>query len=80
MQTIPINIPDSLYLVYQTVPNKEKVFIENAMSNLLKSIFRGELSEKFNESVSQIRQEAIKGLTDEKLDQILKEIDDESNP
>lgn len=78
MKTIPISVPDNLYSVYQTIPNKDKIFIENAMANLLKTIFREEFTEKFNESASQLRQEAIKnGLTDESLEQILKEIDDE---
>lgn len=78
MQTIPISVPDNLYSVYQTVPNKEKIFIENAMANLLKTIFREEFTDKFNKSASQLRQEAIKnGLTDENLEKILKEIDDE---
>ncbi len=78
MKTLAVSIPDGIYNAYNGASEQEKRKAEIEVSNLLKVIFRKKLNQDLNLSIKNMRTEAVEnGLTDEKLSEILKQIDNE---
>ena len=78
MKTLSVQIPEGVYDAYNDATEQEKFKAEFEVSNLLKVIFRNTLNQKMNNCIDDLRTEAVEnGLTNEKLEEILNQIDDE---
>ncbi|MBB6004195.1 hypothetical protein [Arcicella rosea] len=79
MKALSVNIPDGIYLAFKNASEKEKESAMIAIENLLKIRFVDALNRNLLESSEAIRQESSQnGLTNQMLDELLKEIDNES--
>ena len=78
MRTLAVSIPEGVYNAYNGASEQEKRKVEMEISNLLKVIFRKKLNQNLSQSIENMRAEAVEnGLTNEKLEEILKQIDNE---
>ena len=78
MKTLVVSIPEGVYDAYSVATEQEKRKAEMEVGNLLKVIFRKNLNHNLNRSIEDMRAEALEnGLTNEKLEEILKQIDNE---
>ncbi|MET3126122.1 hypothetical protein ABID42_001224 [Arcicella rosea] len=79
MKALSVNIPDGIYLAFTNASEKEKESAMIAIENLLKIRFVDSLNQNLLESSDALRQESSQnGLTNQMLDELLKEIDNES--
>ncbi len=79
MKALSVNVPDGIYLAFTNASEKEKEAAMIAIENLLKIRFVDALNHHLLESSEALRQESSQnGLTNQILDELLKEIDDES--
>ena len=78
MKTLAVSIPEGVYDAYSVATEQEKRKAEMEVGNLLKIIFRKNLNHNLSKSIENMRAEAIEnGLTNEKLEEILMQIDNE---
>lgn len=78
MTALSVNIPDGIYAAFTNASEKEKQSVILAIENLLKMTFRDSLNANLLDSTEVIRQESSQnGLSNELLDELLKEIDNE---
>lgn len=76
MTALSVNIPDGVYTAFKNASEKERQSAIMAIENLLKMTFRESLNNSLLESSQALRQESSQnGLTNEILDDLLKEID-----
>jgi hypothetical protein len=80
MTALSVNIPDGVYNAFKNASEKEKQSAIIAIENLLKMTFRESLNSSLLDSSENLRKESSQnGLTNEILDDLLKEIDNESH-
>jgi hypothetical protein len=78
MTALSVNIPDGVYTAFKNASEKERQSAIVAIENLLKMTFRESLNNSLLESSNTLRQESSQnGLTNDMLDDLLKEIDNE---
>ena len=78
MTALSVNIPDGVYTAFTNASEKEKQSTIIAIENLLKITFRESLSNNLLESSKALSKESSQnGLTNQILDDLLKEIDNE---
>jgi len=78
MTASSVNIPDGVYTAFKNASEKERQSAIKAIENLLKMTFRESLNNSLLESSHALRQESSQnGLTNEILDDLLKEINNE---
>ncbi|MCU0470453.1 MAG: hypothetical protein MUF58_17830 [Arcicella sp.] len=80
MTALSVNIPDGVYNAFKNASEKERQSAIIAIENLLKMTFRESLNSSLLDSSENLRKESSQnGLTNEILDDLLKEIDNESH-
>jgi hypothetical protein len=78
MTALSVNIPDGVYSAFKNASEKERQSAIMAIENLLKITFKESLKNNLLDSSNALRRESSQnGLTNEVLDNLLKEIDDE---
>lgn len=78
MTALSVNIPDGIYTAFTNASKKKKQSTITAIENLLKITFRESLSNNLVESSKALSKESFQnGLTNQMLDDLLKEIDNE---
>lgn len=78
MTALSVNIPDGVYTAFKNASEKQRQSAIVAIENLLKMTFRESLNNNLLESSNTLRQESSQnGLTNNILDDLLKEIDNE---
>ena len=78
MTALSVNIPDGIYNAFTNASEKEKQSAIMAIENLLKITFRKSLNNNLLESSETLSKESSQnGLTNQILDDLLKEIDNE---
>ena len=78
MSALSVNIPDGVYSAFKNASEKERESAIMAIENLLKITFRESLNNNLLDCSNAIRRESSQnGLSNEVLDNLLKEIDDE---
>lgn len=78
MTALSVNIPDGVYTAFKNASERERQSAIIAIENLLKITFRESLKNDLLDSSNALGRESFQyGLTNEELDNLLKEIDNE---